>query len=64
MTPEHDVAVSLKIPADLVTQVDARIRKLDLNRSQYFRRLARADLASESAARKQSAAKAPAMEAA
>ena len=53
MTPQNDVdvAVSLKIPADLVAAVDARIRELDLNRSQYFRRLARQDLAAEALGR-------------
>lgn len=36
--------VSLVVEEELLTQVDKRAERLDLNRSQYFRRLAREDL--------------------
>lgn len=36
--------VSLVVECDLLEKVDKRVAALDLNRSQYFRRLAREDL--------------------
>lgn len=36
--------VTVQLTPDLLTQVDERAARLDLNRSQYFRRLARLDL--------------------
>lgn len=41
---DQQTTVSLVIEADLLTKVDKRAEKLDMNRSQYFRRLARKDL--------------------
>ncbi len=40
------VAVSITLPEDLVKEVNARAAKLDLNRSQYFRRLVRTEIES------------------
>jgi metal-responsive CopG/Arc/MetJ family transcriptional regulator len=37
--------VTVQLTPDLLVKVDARAQALDLNRSQYFRRLARLDLA-------------------
>ncbi len=37
--------ITVQLTPDLLAQVDARAKALDLNRSQYFRRLARLDLA-------------------
>lgn len=45
MTTYEKVAVSITIEPELLGEIDARVTKLDLNRSQYFRRLAREDLA-------------------
>lgn len=36
--------VAVTLPDDLLEEIDARTDELDLNRSQYFRRLVRADL--------------------
>lgn len=36
--------VSITLPDDLVQQIDDRAKKLDLNRSQYLRQLARKDI--------------------
>jgi metal-responsive CopG/Arc/MetJ family transcriptional regulator len=36
--------VSLVVEAELLPKIDKRAKTLDLNRSQYFRRLARLDL--------------------
>jgi metal-responsive CopG/Arc/MetJ family transcriptional regulator len=36
--------ISLTLEPDLLEKIDNRAKALDLNRSQYFRRLARADL--------------------
>ena len=45
MADERDqVTVSLVIETPLLTAVDARAQEMDLNRSQYLRRLAREDL--------------------
>lgn len=37
--------VTVQIPTDLLAKLDAEAERLDLNRSQYFRRLIRAKLA-------------------
>lgn len=37
--------VSIVVEPDLLAKVDKRASQLDMNRSQYFRRLAREDLA-------------------
>lgn len=44
--PETDPSkpVTLKMPVELLTAIDTRAGQLDLNRSQYFRRLVRRDL--------------------
>lgn len=47
---EENTNVSLTIEPDLLQEIDKRAKSLDLNRSQYFRRLARNDLASEETA--------------
>jgi metal-responsive CopG/Arc/MetJ family transcriptional regulator len=44
MNADEKQNVSLSIEADLLKLVDARIKELDLNRSQYFRRLAREEI--------------------
>ena len=49
MESQDNVAVSVTLAPDLLARVDARAAELDLNRSQYFRRLARLDLASQPA---------------
>lgn len=36
--------VTVQLPADLLVKIDAEADKLDLNRSQYFRRLLRKEL--------------------
>jgi metal-responsive CopG/Arc/MetJ family transcriptional regulator len=36
--------VAVTLPEELLEQIDRRARQVDLNRSQYFRRLARADI--------------------
>lgn len=36
--------MSIKLPVDLLQQIDAKSAAQDLNRSQYFRRLAKVDL--------------------
>lgn len=41
------VAASVTFDPDLLAKMDARARELDLNRSQYLRRLAREDLERE-----------------
>lgn len=38
------VPVAVTLPIGLLKAIDERARELDLNRSQYFRRLVRADL--------------------
>lgn len=47
------ISVSLVIESDLLEKADKRARELDLNRSQYFRRLARRDLDQARLAKKQ-----------
>lgn len=44
--PEKEliVPVAVTLPTGLLELIDRRARELDLNRSQYFRRLVRADL--------------------
>jgi len=37
--------VTVQIPPDLLAKLDSEAERLDLNRSQYFRRLIRAKLA-------------------
>jgi metal-responsive CopG/Arc/MetJ family transcriptional regulator len=44
MTDAELKNVSLQIERDLLHQVDRRAQELDLNRSQYIRRLMRRDL--------------------
>ena len=45
MNGENDkISVSITLPEDLIRQIDKRAAKLDLNRSQYLRRVARKDL--------------------
>jgi len=47
MNGEQDkISVTVTLPEDLVKEVDARAAELDLNRSQYFRRLVRAEIKS------------------
>lgn len=41
---DERIVVSVSIEADLLRQVDERVAELDLNRSQYFRRLAREEI--------------------
>ena len=41
---ETGVPVTLKLPVGLLREVDDKAARMDLNRSQYFRRLARRDL--------------------
>lgn len=36
--------VTVQLDPDLLAKVDSRVGELDLNRSQYFRRLAKKDL--------------------
>lgn len=36
--------VTVQFPPDLLAKIDEKAKRLDLNRSQYFRRLARVDL--------------------
>ena len=36
--------ITVQLTPDLLVKVDARAKSLDLNRSQYFRRLARLDV--------------------
>lgn len=43
-------AVSVTLPEDLLACIDRRAAELDLNRSQYLRRLARQDLEQSQAA--------------
>lgn len=38
------VAISVTLNTALLDEIDERAKKMDLNRSQYFRRLAREDL--------------------
>ncbi len=40
----NDAVVSMTIERGLLALVDARATRLDMNRSQYFRKLARVDL--------------------
>lgn len=44
MNTEEKVNVTVQLDSDLLTRVDDRAEELDLNRSQYFRRLVRRDL--------------------
>ena len=44
MNEEH-VNVTVKMPKDLLAAVDVTAARLDLNRSQYFRKLMRDELA-------------------
>ena len=43
-TKQELVPVAVTLPTELLVEIDSRIRELDLNRSQYFRKLVRADL--------------------
>lgn len=36
--------ITVQLEPDTLARVDEKVRKLDLNRSQYFRRLIKADL--------------------
>lgn len=54
---ETDVVITLKVPSPLKDEINRRARGLDLNRSQYFRRLVREDI--ESAAGKKAEAVGP-----
>lgn len=38
------VAASVTMETELLQRIDQRVQSLDINRSQYFRRLAKADL--------------------
>lgn len=44
MSTEEKVNVTVQLDPELLEKVDARAKALDLNRSQFFRRLVRADL--------------------
>ncbi len=44
-----EATVSISISSKLLTKVDRRVRSLDLNRSQYFRKLAKLDIAASKA---------------
>ncbi len=44
MNADEKSVVSVTIEADLLRKVDERAKELDLNRSQYFRRLAREEI--------------------
>jgi len=41
MSDEAFKNVTVQLPPDLLTKIDAEAERLDLNRSQYFRRLIR-----------------------
>lgn len=41
--------VTVQLTPDLLAQIDEKAKRLDLNRSQYFRRLVREDLEREAA---------------
>jgi metal-responsive CopG/Arc/MetJ family transcriptional regulator len=44
MAQEKNPTISLIIPSELLEAVDRKAAKLDINRSQYFRKLARQDV--------------------
>jgi len=44
MAKDKGTTVSLVVEGDLLMKVDKRAAEMDLNRSQYFRRLARQDI--------------------
>ena len=44
MKPDEKVNVTVQLDPDLLAKADERAKVQDLNRSQYFRRLLRADL--------------------
>jgi metal-responsive CopG/Arc/MetJ family transcriptional regulator len=44
MAKDKGITVSLVVEDDLLLKVDKRAAEMDLNRSQYFRRLARQDI--------------------
>lgn len=44
MKTDEKVNVTVQLDQDLLEKSDERAKALDLNRSQYFRRLVRADL--------------------
>lgn len=50
--------VTVQFPPDLLAQIDEKAKRLDLNRSQYFRRLARIDLEAEASHVEQSSTQA------
>ena len=51
MKPDEFKNITVQLDPDLLAKVDAHAQELDLNRSQYFRRLVREDLARAEAAR-------------
>lgn len=36
--------ITVQVPPDLLAKIDKKVKQLDLNRSQYFRRLVRENL--------------------
>jgi metal-responsive CopG/Arc/MetJ family transcriptional regulator len=44
MAKDKGITVSLSVERRALSEIDKRAAEMDLNRSQYFRRLARADI--------------------
>jgi len=53
MADDKQTTVSLVVDETLLPKIDKRAQTLDMNRSQYFRKLAREDLARAEAEKKQ-----------
>ncbi len=53
MADDKQTTVSLVVDETLLPKIDKRAQSLDMNRSQYFRKLAREDIARVDAERKQ-----------
>jgi len=53
MADDKQTTVSLVVDETLLPKIDKRASALDMNRSQYFRKLAREDLARAEAEKKQ-----------
>lgn len=47
MNREDKVNVTVQLAPELLKEIDARARDMDLNRSQYFRRLVRQAMSAE-----------------